>query len=164
MELDYRFFPDESKVWVYTSNKPFDEDDINYLNVRLDEFIDSWESHGKLLKATYTIEYNHFIILFVDEEGDRMCGRAQDAQVKLMKEIEQELEIELLNRLNLPYKVGDKVEVVDMNIFTQKLQKGEINENTIVFNNMITRKLEFDNNWEVPLKDSWHKQLMETVS
>ena len=33
-----------------------------------------------------------------------------------------------------------------------------LDENTVVFNNLIEVKSDLDDNWEVPLSRSWHKQ------
>ena len=101
-----------------------------------------------------------FIAVFVDEQNDRMCGSAQDRLLRLMKELETELEVELLNRMNLAYLKGNTAKVVKMNDFAKLLNDGEIDENTIVFDNTITTKLAFDKNWKLPLKESWHKQLI----
>lgn len=158
--MEYQNYPDNAKVWIYQSDKQLDKDEIAYLNVQLDDFISTWESHGSMLKATFEIVHDLFVVLFVDEQGDRMCGTAQDNSIKLMKQLEQELEVNFLDRMVQSYKKGDNVEVVKMNDFTALLANNEIDENTIVYNNMVTTKIDFDNNWEVPLKDSWHKQLL----
>ena len=39
-----------------------------------------------------------------------------------------------------------------------KLRK--ITADTIVFNNMVTSKGEFENNWEVTADKSWHKRFL----
>lgn len=162
--MEYLSYPNNAKVWIYQSSKSLDEDDVNYLKVQLDDFITSWESHGSTLKATFEIVHDLFVVLFVDEEGDRMCGTAQDNSVKLMKQLGQELEVDFLDRMNQSYKNGEQVEVVKMNDFTALLANNEIDENTIVYNNMVTTKIDFDNHWEVALKDSWHKQFLEIVN
>jgi len=158
--MEYLSYPDHAKAWVYQSNRVLDEDEVNYLKVQLDDFTSSWESHGSLLKGTFEIFNNLFVIFFVDEEGDTMCGRAQDASVKLMKQVSEELEVEFLDRMAQSYKIGEEVKVVNMNDFPKLLADKEIDKNTIVFNNMVTTKIDFDNNWEVPLKDSWHQQFL----
>lgn len=158
--MEYLDYPDNAKVWIYQSSKFLDKDDIDYLNVELDDFISDWESHGSMLKATFEIVYDLFVVIVVDEEGDRMCGTAQDNSLKLMKKLGAELEVDFLDRMIQSYKKGEKVEIVKMNDFSTLLANKEIDENTIVYNNMITTKYDFDHNWEVPLKDSWHKQLM----
>jgi hypothetical protein len=160
MNQEYKTFPDNSKVWIYQSSRPFDEDDVNFIKVRVDEFIENWESHGSLLKADFDVLYSLFIVVFVDEQSDRMCGSAQDRLVRLMKEMEQELEVELVNRMNLAYLKGSTAKVVKMNDFAKLLNEGEIDENTIVFDNTITTKAAFDKKWKLPLKESWHKQLI----
>ena len=160
MEENYITYPDNAKVWVYQSNQQLDKDEVDYLKVQLDDFVSSWESHGKLLKATFEIVHNLFVVLFVDEQGDKMCGTAQDNSIRLMKQLGTELEVDFLNRMTQSYKKGEQVKIVEMNDFSKLLANNEINENTIVFNNMVTTKYDFENHWEVPLKDSWHKQLL----
>ncbi|MBL4594638.1 MAG: hypothetical protein JKX68_12605, partial [Flavobacteriales bacterium] len=94
---DYTLYPDSAKVWIYQSSKHFDEDEMAYLTVQLDDFISSWESHGSMLKATFKVVHNLFVVIFVDEEGDRMCGTAQDNSLKLMKKLGEELEVDFLD-------------------------------------------------------------------
>ena len=159
--MEYINYPDNAKVWVYQSSKYLDEDDINYLKVQLDDFVSSWESHGSLLKATFEIVYDLFVVIFVDEEGDRMCGTAQDNSIRLMKKLGEELEVDFLDRMVQAYKNGDKVEIVKMSDFEKLLEEKTIDENTTVFNNMIVTKGDFDKKWEVSLKDSWHKQFLK---
>ncbi|NCP46685.1 MAG: ABC transporter ATPase, partial [Flavobacteriales bacterium] len=141
-----------------------DEDAKKHIQISIDDFIATWESHGKMVKGTFTILYDAFIVLFVDEQGDRMCGTAQDNSVKLMKRLEQELEVTLLDRMNQSYKESEKAVLVKLNDFETLYNDNTINDETIVFNNTITTKKEFDTTWEVPLKDSWHKQLVHVVS
>lgn len=158
--MEYLEYPDNAKAWVYQSNKHLDKDEIDYLKVQLDDFISDWESHGKSLKGTTEVFYDLFVVFFVDEQGDNMCGRAQDASVNLMKKLEGELEVTFLDRMVQSYKKGEKVEVVRMADYETLLDNKEIDENTIVYNNMITTKVDFENHWEVPMKDSWHNQLV----
>ena len=89
-----------------------------------------------------------------------MCGSAQDRKVRLMKELEQELEVEFLNRMNLAYLKNNVATVFKMSDLGVMYEKGELTDTTIVFNNTITTKKEFDSVWKTPLKDSWHKQLV----
>jgi hypothetical protein len=158
--MEYLAYPDHSKVWVYQSNKQLDKDEVDYLKVQLDDFVSEWISHGKLLKATTEVFYDLFVVFFVDEQGDNMCGRAQDASVNLMKKLEKELEVSFLDRMVQSYKKGEEVQVVKMTDFEVLMSNNEIDEDTTVFNNMVTTKMDFENFWEVPLKNSWHKQLI----
>ncbi|MCB9359799.1 MAG: hypothetical protein H6587_10720 [Flavobacteriales bacterium] len=160
MNEEYKNYPDNAKVWVYQAATHLDDDDVNFLKVKIDDFIATWISHGNLLKADFDILHNLFVVLFVDEQGDRMCGSAQDASVRLMKELEEQLETEFLNRMNLSYLNNDKAIPVKMGDFAKLIEEGTITENTLVFNNTITTKKEFDTIFKAPLKNSWQAQLM----
>jgi hypothetical protein len=162
MEENYLEYPDSAKVWIYQSDRHLDSIEIDYLKVQLDEFLTTWESHGQMLKATTEIFYELFVVFFVDEQGDTMCGRAQDASVNLMKKMEGEIEASFLNRMIQSYSKDNKAVVVNIADFETLLANKEIDENTSVFNNMVTNKADFDANWEAPLKDSWHKQFLAT--
>ena len=41
------------------------------------------------------------------------------------------------------------------------ISEKKINNDTIVFNNLINLKADLANNWEVPISRSWHKKLMK---
>jgi hypothetical protein len=44
--------------------------------------------------------------------------------------------------------------------FQTALEKGELNEETTVFNNLIGTKGDFETKWEVPVNESWHIKLV----
>ncbi|CAG5082676.1 hypothetical protein [Parvicella tangerina] len=156
-------FKASDKVWVYTSAKEFTPSQKDFLLQRAEAFLKSWESHGDKVKGEIGIAYDHFVIVVADDCGGNMCGRAQDAQVRFIKEIGEELGIDLTDRMQLAYKADNsssKVLVKKMPDFKQEIQLGNITADTIVFNNMITTFGEFRDQWETQLKNSWHKQLM----
>ena len=43
--------------------------------------------------------------------------------------------------------------------FQHKTQSGEFNTGMIVFNNLVTSKMEFVSNWETKAENSWHNNL-----
>ncbi len=156
-------FKSSDKVWVYTSASEFTDQQKQLLLQRAQGFLDSWESHGDKVKGEIGLAYDRFIIVIADDCGGNMCGRAQDAQVRFIKEVEGELGVELMDRMQLAYKSDkdpNKVLVKKMPDFKAEIQLGRITPETIVFNNMVTTFGEFSEGWETQLKNSWHRQLM----
>ena len=47
--------------------------------------------------------------------------------------------------------------------FQDAIAQNKVNENTIVFNNLVQNKQDFEQNWRVELKNSWHKNLLTLV-
>jgi hypothetical protein len=155
----YNDFPLNSKAWVYQSNRLFTDTEVSKINELAEVFVDQWESHGNSLKGLIEVRNNAFIVILADEQGDTMCGRAQDGSVRLIKEIEEVLGTPLMNRMNTAWKVNGELVLGHMNEFKEKILSGDLSSETIVFNNTITTKETLGDSWEVPAKYSWHKQL-----
>lgn len=154
---DYEQLAPESKVWVFMAEREFTESELKTIHTALIAFVNNWLSHGSLLKAYYKVLDNRFILFFADEEGDRMCGRAVDASVRFIKDLETQLGISMLNRTLVAYKQGDKVISCTLDELSQLAEEGKITPETIVFNNMVATKAEFEKNWTVPLANSWQQ-------
>lgn len=160
MNNEYMQYPDDAMVWVYQADRFFNEEEKQILNDKITEFISQWDSHGSLVKGTYTIKHDSFIVIFADGQGMPLCGRAQTASVNLIKELEKDLNIHLMDRMRQSYKEGDQVKLVKLADLKKLYQDGIINENTLVFDNTVINKKDFDTRWEVSLKDSWHKRFV----
>ncbi|MNR22684.1 hypothetical protein D3C85_1396530 [compost metagenome] len=61
--------------------------------------------------------------------------------------------------MQFAYKSTSGVAVVNRSGFERLLAAGEIDDNTLVFDNTITYEHQLDNAWVVPFKESWHKRL-----
>jgi len=60
----------------------------------------------------------------------------------------------------LTYKEGSEIKMMAMADFQNGLATGDFSEETIVFNNLIETKVDFETKWEVSVKDSWHSNLI----
>ena len=61
-------YPNNSKIWIFSSNKPLNFTQTEIVSSRLKNFLKNWTSHGKKLKSDFMILYNYFIIVLVDEK------------------------------------------------------------------------------------------------
>ena len=50
MVVGFDDISDESKLWIYQSNRPFNHELINSLEKKINQFLSSWTSHGSELK------------------------------------------------------------------------------------------------------------------
>ena len=149
-----------NRVWIYQADRFFTEPELEIVEAKLKAFILEWTAHGSQLSAKVEVVYNLFIVLSVDENVAQVTGCSIDKSVHMLKDIEQTIQIDLFNRLLVTYRddQGD-LQIVSRDVFDALYQQGVVDEHTIVFNNMIQSPEEFESKWEVPLKDSWHKQL-----
>jgi len=160
MFVDFKTLANSSRVWIYQSNRKFNAKELEIIENRLVDFVNSWKRHGDDLKASFEIKYNQFIILAVDEETNAVSGCSIDASVYLIKQIESDFKVSLVDKLSIAFKDFKNINVVSINEFKELLQQEKINQNTIVFNNMIYSIEELNKNWEIPIKKSWHSRYL----
>lgn len=149
-----------SKVWIYQASKELTDDEITKIKEKLEKFLQNWQSHGKDLVTSYQILYNQFIILAIDEDKTNSSGCSIDASVAVLKELEQDLQVDLFNRMLVMFKINDNINTVNLQDFKRYVEEGKIDKNTTVFNNLVTNLKEFESNWETPVQNSWHKRFL----
>lgn len=160
MFTEYNNLPNNSRVWVYQADREFSIEEIEYISAKAILFIDNWTRHGDDLKGSFTIKYNQFLVLMVDESFNNVSGCSIDASVRFVQELEKELKVDLMNKMNISFKDGENINIVKLSDFQQYAKEKKITVNTVVFNNMINTKEDFENNWEVTADKSWHKRFL----
>ncbi|MFT6849779.1 MAG: hypothetical protein ACJATA_000582 [Sphingobacteriales bacterium] len=154
----------DSKVWVYQSNREFLANEALLINADLKEFLAYWTAHNKDLKAYGELVYNRFLVIAVDESLNQATGCSIDKSVGFVKELETKFKTNFFVRTDIAFrdKEGDIV-IKEMSNFMTSAEMGEIDSETIVFNNLISSFGDFKNKWEIPAKDSWHSQWIPVV-
>jgi hypothetical protein len=146
-------FSENSRVWVYQSDKKLSGAQVIELQIALDNFTKGWTAHNNQLKAKGEIRYNRFIILVVDESQAGASGCSIDKSVHFMKQVEQHFGINLFDRFNLAYRNGEEILSVPRHTFEELLTNKTIKADMVQTLNDLQTK------WEVPFKDSWHARL-----
>ena len=149
----------DSRLWIYQSDRLFTDQEVEEINTALDKFCDQWAAHGTSLKSFGKIYHNCFVVMMVDESQEPASGCSIDSSVGVVRAIMKNYKVDLLNRMIFAYLENDKVELVNRLDFVNMIKEGKITDDTIVFNNLVKDKAEFESKWEVRLVDSWHKQL-----
>lgn len=160
MFVAYNDLPNNSRVWVYQSDREFTTEEMDFISKNARQFITQWTRHGSDLKGSFTIKYNQFLVLAVDEGFNNVSGCSIDASVRFVQELQKALQVDLLDKMNISFKVGEHINVVKMNAFREFAKQQKIKAETVVFNNMVATKEELEASWEVPAEQSWHKRFL----
>jgi hypothetical protein len=148
-------FDPSSRVWIYQGHRPFTAGEAAETRQLLNSFIQTWASHGTPVKGHAAIRYDQFIILMADETASGVSGCSTDSSVHLIKQIEQQTDIRLFDRLNLAFYLDGQVRIIPLAQLPEALESGRINAETLFFNNTVQTKAELEEKWLIPLKDSW---------
>ncbi|GAB1309512.1 hypothetical protein KH5_21950 [Urechidicola sp. KH5] len=163
MLVSFDLLPNNARVWVYQAARELNEQEVRSIEESLEIFVNDWKRHGEPLKASFKILHNQFIILGVDESYNNVSGCSIDSSVHKLQELEQVLNVDLMNKMAIAFKVGDNVNTLSMLQFQQFVKEGKISSDTIVFNNLINSKQELESNWQIPASKSWHNRFFNTV-
>lgn len=160
MKLNYqellpKDFADNSRVWIYQSNRLFSIPEAIQIEEMLNDFVKQWTSHGAPVKGYANLFFGQFIILIADETQTTLGGCSTDSSQRLVKEIEQLYNVTLFDRLSLAFIVKEKVQVIPMNQLPYAISNGFINGDTLYFNNTVLTKTDLENKWLIPVKESW---------
>jgi hypothetical protein len=128
--------------------------------LKAEDFINQWTRHGDDLKGSFTFKYNQFLVLAVDESFNNVSGCSIDSSVRFVQALEKELQLDLMNKMNITFKDNDTINLAKLSDFQRFVKEQKVTSETIVFNNMVNTKEDFENNWEVPAKESWHKRFL----
>ncbi len=166
MNLNYKDllpidFPGNSRVWIYQSNRLLSLGEALDVEVTLKRFIATWLSHGTPVKGFATLLFGQFILLMADEEATGVSGCSTDNSVRLMKEFEKQFAINLFDRTSLAFIVKEKIQLLPLSQLQYAFDNEFVSASTLYFNNLVQTKKELEENWLIPVSDSW---LMKKIS
>lgn len=121
-------FPDDSRVWLYQTNRPLDDDEINLINNKLSVFIKDWAAHGNQLWGNAKVLNPYFVAVTVNDKLTPPSGCSIDASVKKIQELGKLIEVDFFTRMKMTIKDSEgNIEQVDFsNISNLKGENIEI--------------------------------------
>jgi hypothetical protein len=148
-------FSGESKVWIYQSSRAFIEKEAAEVNEQLYHFYSQWETHGAPVKGWAKLLFRQFVVVMADETMYGVSGCSTDSSVRVIKSLERQYDVNFFDRMMITFLRKGNAEMLPFNQVQYALDKGFIDMDTLLFNNVVTTKQELLESWLVPLKDSW---------
>lgn len=148
-------FDNESKVWIYQSSRAFIDKEAAEINEQLLQFSSQWQTHGAPVKGWAKLLYRQFVVVMADETGYAVSGCSTDSSVRVIKSIERQYDVNFFDRTMITFLRNGKAEMLPFGQVQYALDKGFINKDTLLFNNIATTKRELLETWLVPLSKSW---------
>ena len=158
MFVPFENLPEESKIWIYQSNRKFSDAEFSEIETALQSFLGEWAAHGTSLESSYQLKYNRFIIIAVNQDVQAATGCSIDSSVEFIQSLEQKYKVDLLDKMNVTYKQGEHLTHKSLIDFKKMAKEKAVSANTIVFNNLVNTIEEWKENWEVPAGESWHSR------
>ena len=156
-------FHDSSKVWIYQASRLFFISEALQIEEMLEKFVNGWQSHGAPVEGYANVFFGQFIVLMADETATGVSGCSTDSSVRIIKEIEQKMNVQLFERQMLAFVVKEKIQLLPLSQLSYAIKNDFINGETLYFNNTILTKKELLQNWIIPIKESWLAKRINTT-
>nr|WP_287937517.1 hypothetical protein [Algoriphagus sp.] len=155
MYIPFEQLPAHSRVWIYQAERILTEKEIEIVKQRLTRFCEGWNTHGNGMPTSFDIFDQQILILAVDESGLGASGCSIDSSVKVLKELESMLGVNLTDQ----GKVSVRNSSGDLKVFPalglkSKVQAGELTLEQEVINPLIRTKADLHQLWQ-PVRNSW---------
>ena len=159
MEKTFEHIRDTDRIWVYQANRILSEDETQLIQISGEAFVSGWATHGKPLRAQVLVLKNLFVIVMVDEEQAKASGCSIDKSVNWISALGRDLHIDFLDRMQIGWQdENGSVQLTPIAEFESLASKGQIDADTLVFNNLVFNGKELKNSWLVPATESWHNR------
>ena len=143
------------RVIIYPASRTFTTKEAKVITEKLYDFLAGWAAHGKPLSSSFKIEKNQFIVVCVDEEKEMASGCSIDALGKIMREIDEEYQLGLFDRMKASFVEEGEVKTLKLIDFKTKLRNGELSQDIQVFDFSKNTYLDFLSHFLLPIGKSW---------
>jgi hypothetical protein len=155
MFVPFNQMPPVARIWIYQANRDFAETEKDAIQTKTEAFLNAWTAHQQTLKASYSIFYNRFLVIALDEDYNQASGCSIDASVHFLQKIEQEFDLSLLDRSQVAFWANDAIKTEKLPNLKQKIKDGIIQANTPIFVNTVNSLADLNQNWQKPALETW---------
>lgn len=147
-------FPDQSKIYLFQSNRALNSDEMKELDEKLTDFTKDWASHGDQLMADGKVINKYFSIIAVNDATIQPSGCSLDVLTNLIRQFGDKKGIDFFDRMKLTIREGEELKQIDFSDLANH------QEDTMIYDPMVSTLGEFRSEWPMPIKKSRYNQLV----
>ncbi|MEZ4911753.1 MAG: hypothetical protein R2774_12945 [Saprospiraceae bacterium] len=161
MIVHYEGISGDAKVWIFQAKELISDELISKIEYDLHAFLDEWVSHKEQFPSFAGIFYRKFLVLIADNSITHIGGCSQDSMMHHIDYLENKYNIILKDRTQVAYlDTENNVRSLHLNDLKGAFEEGIIDKSTIVFDNLVKTKHDFETSWKKSLSESWHMRFV----
>jgi len=154
----------ESRIWIYQTSRELNQQEESAIAETLKSFCDQWATHGSGLKTSFRIDHNRFVLLAVDEQAGGASGCSIDSSVRVLKELEQKLNLDFFDRSEIAFWIDNGVVTYPLAQLKNLFADGRLNHDSETFNTLAATLGDWNESARMPVANSWLKRYLPKVS
>lgn len=147
--------PDNARLWIYQAERKLTQEEVQLVKANTEAFLTQWRAHGQDLKSSFTIEYDQFLVISVDESFSQASGCSIDASVHLIQGLESAIGISFMTTSQVAFLQDDEINLYPFNQLKSKVKEKVISPETLVFDNTVKNVAEFKAKWLKESGQTW---------
>ncbi len=169
MFISFEQLPENARVWIYQANRPFTDEEERFVLQQGKLFAQQWAAHGQGLRASVTVLHRRFVVVAVDEQHQAPTGCAIDGSVGFVRSLagmlqNQSAPVDFFDRTLVAFWLNDSVALIPLAKAKQQISDGQIQPDTLIFNNLVATKSELTEQWQIPVQNSWLARYLPKVN
>lgn len=148
------------RIIIYPASISLHNKEKEEIYIKISNFLKNWSAHGKPLTSSIKIEYNQFIIIFIDENIEPASGCSLDTLNEFMRTLDQEYQLGLFNRMKVCFIENNQVKTLPLQEFRKAVRSNQFSTDIQVFDFSKSDYQEFSSAFLLPLKESWAKDIL----
>jgi len=121
------------------------------LRIEIDDFLNTWNSHGQAINASIRLEESIFLI--IEAEDGQASGCSKDKLFRFLKEKNIEHKLPESEAGNFFVQQNNSIVSMDRAGIKMALSEGTINPESKLFPTWVCSVFEFEKLWKKPLKN-----------
>src|SRR5690348_15246741 len=159
--VSFESLPDESRVWIFGSDRSLDDQDSRVLLGEVDRFLTQWKAHGMPLTCARDWRGGALLTIGVDTTHENASGCSIDGLFRTLQGLERSLHTRLLGGGRVFYRDHQgSVHCLDRQRLPELAAAGEIDDETRVFDTGLTTAGEWRARFEAKAGETWVGSLL----
>jgi hypothetical protein len=162
-QVSFHSLPNDARVWVFGAANELTPPASERLLDAVDAFLRQWNAHGSPLTCGRDWRDGRFLAIGVDQSSAGASGCSIDGLFRTLARLEPELGTSLLGGARVYYRALDgQVNAATRKTFGELAREGRIGPDTPTFDTAVTTAGAWREQFERPVRESWHAQLIGT--
>ncbi|HUQ81714.1 MAG TPA: hypothetical protein VM076_11270 [Gemmatimonadaceae bacterium] len=159
--VSFDTLPSDSRVWVFGAASELDSRGSDRLLAAVDDFLSQWNAHGSPLVCGRELRDGRFLAIGVDQGTAGASGCSIDGLFRTLSRLEPELGTTMLGGGRVYYRDADgAVKATTRKAFNELAREGKVGADTPVFDTSLTSAAAWRDEFERPVRASWHADLI----
>jgi len=155
MLVPFQQLPSYSRVWVFQSTKCITAQQKESLETMMSGFCEAWQSHGKELVAGFKIEWEHFLIVGVNENSKDASGCSIDKLFHLLSQWQTAQDLDFFDRKFVALVDQESLNFASIQEVKSIYKQGKIPDNQLIINTLTNTKALFESSFTQAISKSW---------